>query len=91
MCELRADVAAGAGARQSYEALSPGNEDAGSNNVRAHRLTCEITHADMFMKVLVSTAKVVEPMFGSIKPSETRERRFLPVFCPSQGDYHCGP
>src|SRR5947209_5918168 len=48
--DLRADVAAEAGARQTYEALIKVCPDQGSKRVLTHLLTREITHAQMFMK-----------------------------------------
>jgi Mn-containing catalase len=85
--DLRADVAAEAGARQTYEALIRRCEDAGSKKVLTHLLTREITHADMFMKALDSMGKLDDPMFGTIKPDETVNV----VFNLSQGDDHRGP
>ncbi len=50
--DLRADIAAEAGARQTYEALINCCEDQGTKAVLTHLLTREITHARMFMKAL---------------------------------------
>jgi Mn-containing catalase len=56
--DLRANIAAEAGARQTYEALT-------------HLLTREITHARMFMKTLDAMGKLDDPFFGNIQPDET--------------------
>ncbi len=50
--DLRADIAAEAGARQTYEALMKHCDDAGTKKTLHHLLTREITHAQMFMKAL---------------------------------------
>ena len=50
--DLRANIAAEAGARQTYEALIKACEDEGTNKALTHLLTREITHANMFMKAL---------------------------------------
>src|SRR5207248_10399303 len=69
--DLRADIAAEAGARQTYEALIKVCEDDGSKRALTHLLTREITHANMFMKALESLDKLDDPMFGTVKPDET--------------------
>lgn len=85
--DLRADISAEAGARQTYEALIKRCEDEGTKKVLTHLLTREITHAQMFMKALDSMGKLDDPMFGSIMPDDTVNV----VFNLSQGDDHRGP
>jgi Mn-containing catalase len=85
--DLRADIAAEAGARQTYEALIKACDDEGSKKVLTHLLTREITHANMFMKALESMDKLDDPMFGNIEPDETVKL----VFNLSQGDDIRGP
>lgn len=85
--DLRADIAAEAGARQTYEALLKRCEDRGTKQVLTHLLTREITHANMFMKALDSMGKLDNPMFGTVKPDETVNV----VFNLSKGDDHRGP
>ena len=50
--DLRANIAAEAGARQTYEALIEACDDDGTKKTLTHLLTREITHANMFMKAL---------------------------------------
>ena len=69
--DLRANIAAEAGARQTYEALIKLAEDEGTKKTLVHLLTREISHTKMFMKALDSLGKLDEPFFGSIKPDET--------------------
>ncbi|MHB1303069.1 MAG: manganese catalase family protein [Acidiphilium sp.] len=85
--DLRADVAAEAGARQTYEALIHQCEDEGSRETLVHLLTREITHAQMFMKALDSLGKLTDPMFGTIAPDETVDV----VFNLSHGEDMRGP
>jgi Mn-containing catalase len=85
--DLRANIAAEAGARQTYEALIKRTDDAGSIKALTHLLTREITHAQMFMKALDAMGKLTDPYFGTIKPDETVEV----VFNLSQGDDARGP
>jgi Mn-containing catalase len=69
--DLRANISAEAGARQTYEALIKHCEDEGTRKALVHLLTREITHAQMFMKALDSMGKLDDPMFGTIEPDET--------------------
>jgi Mn-containing catalase len=85
--DLRADVAAEAGARQTYEALIHASQDEASTKVLTFLLTREITHAQMFMAALVRMGKLNDPFFGTIKPDETVDL----VFNFSKGDDHRGP
>ena len=85
--DLRADISAEAGARQTYEALMKRCEDEGTKKVLHHLLTREITHANMFMNALKSMGKLDDPMFGNVPPDDTVNV----VFNLSQGDDHRGP
>jgi Mn-containing catalase len=69
--DLRADISAEAGARQTYEALIKRCDDEGTKKVLVHLLTREITHANMFMAALDQMDKLDDPMFGNIEPDET--------------------
>jgi Mn-containing catalase len=69
--DLRADIAAEAGARQTYEALLKLAPDDGSKRVLHFLLTREVSHTQMFMKALQSLDKLTEPLFGNVKPDET--------------------
>jgi Mn-containing catalase len=69
--DLRANISAEAGARQTYEALIKRCEDEGTRKALVHLLTREITHANMFMKALDRMGKLDDPMFGTIEPDET--------------------
>jgi Mn-containing catalase len=69
--DLRANIAAEAGARQTYEALIKLATDEGTKNTLVHLLTREISHTQMFMKALDSLGKLTDPFFGNIQPDET--------------------
>lgn len=69
--DLRADIAAEAGARQTYEALINRAPDEGSKKALVHLLTREIAHTNMFMKALESLGKLTDPFFGNVKPDDT--------------------
>jgi Mn-containing catalase len=69
--DLRANISAEAGARQTYEALIKACDDEGARKTLHHLLTREITHAHMFMKALDSMGKLDDPFFGNIGPDET--------------------
>jgi Mn-containing catalase len=69
--DLRANIAAEAGARQTYEELIKLAPDSGSRETLGHLLTREISHTHMFMKALDSLGKLTDPMFGNIQPDET--------------------
>src|ERR1700729_3607415 len=85
--DLRANIAAEAGARQTYEALIKASNDDGTRKALTHLLTREITHARMFMKALDAMGKLDDPMFGNIAPDETVKL----VFNLSQGEDMRGP
>ncbi|HEX7968987.1 MAG TPA: manganese catalase family protein [Stellaceae bacterium] len=69
--DLRADIAAEAGARQTYEALIKLAPDDGSRRTLGFLLTREVSHTQMFMKALDSLGKLTDPLFGHVKPDET--------------------
>jgi Mn-containing catalase len=69
--DLRANIAAEAGARQTYEALIKLAPDEGTKKTLVHLLTREISHTKMFMEALKSLGKLDDPFFGSIQPDET--------------------
>lgn len=69
--DLRANIAAEAGARQTYEELIKLAPDNGTEQTLVHLLTREISHTKMFMKALDSLGKLTDPFFGNIQPDET--------------------
>ena len=69
--DLRADIAAEAGARETYEVLLERATEPGTKKVLHYLLTREIAHTKMFMKALESLGKLTEPVFGNVKPDET--------------------
>jgi Mn-containing catalase len=85
--DLRANIAAEAGARQTYEALIKRTTDEGTKETLTHLLTREITHAQMFMKTLDAMGKLTDPFFGTIQPDETVNV----VYNLSQGQDARGP
>ncbi len=85
--DLRADISAEAGARQTYEALIKSCDDENTKKVLVHLLTREITHANMFMKALESLGKLDDPFFGDVQPDDTVQL----VFNLSQGEDERGP
>ena len=80
--DLRANISAEAGARQTYESLIKACDDEGTKKTLHHLLTREITHANMFMKALDQMGKLDDPFFGNIPPDETVKL----VFNLSQGE-----
>ncbi len=69
--DLRADIAAEAGARQTYEALIKLSPDEGSKKALHTLLTREISHTHMFMEALRALGKLTDPFFGNIPPDST--------------------
>ncbi len=69
--DLRADIAAEAGARQTYEALIKLSPDEGSKKALHMLLTREISHTHMFMEALRGLGKLTDPFFGNIPPDST--------------------
>jgi len=74
--DLRADIAAEAGARQTYEELIKMAPDKGTKDTLVFLLTREISHTKMFMKALESLGKLTDPFFGNIQPDETVDLYF---------------
>ncbi|MBE9180925.1 manganese catalase family protein [Oculatella sp. LEGE 06141] len=69
--DLRANIAAEAGARQTYESLIKLATDEGTKQTLVHLLTREISHTKMFMKALDSLGKLDDPFFGNVQPDDT--------------------
>ncbi len=69
--DLRADVAAEAGARQTYETLIKACNDEGSKTALVYLLTREVSHTAMFMQALDKLGYLTDPIFGNIPPDET--------------------
>lgn len=69
--DLRADVAAEAGALATYEALIKLSEDEGTRRALNFLATREVAHTKMFMEALRSVEKLTEPLFGDLKPDDT--------------------
>ena len=86
MRDLRANISAEAGARQTYESIKA-CDDEGTKKTLQHLLTREITHADMFRKAQDQMGKLDDPMFGTIPPDDTVRL----VFNLSQGEDARGP
>jgi Mn-containing catalase len=68
--DLRANISAEAGARQTYGSLIKACDDEGTKKTLHHLLTREITHANMFMKALYQLGKLDDPFFGNIRPTK---------------------
>lgn len=69
--DLRANIGAEAGARQTYEALIKLAPDPGTKQALVHLLTREISHTEMFMQALNSLGKLTDPLFGNVQPDDT--------------------
>ncbi len=69
--DLRADIAAEAGARQTYEALIKLAPDEGTKKALVMLLTREISHTHMFMEALRGLGKLTDPFFGNVPPDST--------------------
>jgi Mn-containing catalase len=74
--DLRANISAEAGARQTYEALIKLAPDEGTKKTLHFLLTREISHTQMFMKALESMGKLTDPLFGNIPPDSTVDLYF---------------
>jgi Mn-containing catalase len=74
--DLRADIAAEAGARQTYEALIKLCPDKDTERALVHLLTREISHTQMFMKALESLGELTQPLFGDVAPDSTVDLYF---------------
>lgn len=69
--DLRADIAAEAGALAAHESLIRQAPDEGSREALRRLATREVARACMFMKALESMNKLDDPMFGDLKPDDT--------------------
>ena len=69
--DLRANIAAEGGARQTYEEVIKASSDEGTKKALVHLLTREISHTKMFMKALESLGKLTDPFFGNVQPDDT--------------------
>lgn len=69
--DLRANIAAEAAARETYEILLNRAPDTGTKMALHYLLTREIAHTKMFMKALDSLGKLTDPVFGNVKPDES--------------------
>jgi Mn-containing catalase len=69
--DLRANIAAEAGALETYECLLRLTEDEGSIKVLQHLATREVAHAKMFMLALQQIGKFEDALFGDLTPDET--------------------
>jgi Mn-containing catalase len=69
--DLRANIAAEAGALQTYESLLAISPDEGTARTLRHLATREVAHTKMFMEALKSMDKLDQALFGSLKPDDT--------------------
>jgi Mn-containing catalase len=69
--DLRANIAAEAGALATYEELIRQAPDEGTKAALVHLATREVSHTQMFMKALESMNMLSNPLFGSLQPDET--------------------
>jgi Mn-containing catalase len=69
--DLRANIAAEAGALATYEQLIAMSTDDGTREALRHLATREVSHTHMFMEALKSLNALDQPLFGDLKPDET--------------------
>lgn len=69
--DLRANIAAEAGALATYEELIRQAPDEGSKAALVHLATREVAHTHMFIMTLQSLNKLSDPLFGSLQPDDT--------------------
>lgn len=69
--DLRANIAAEAGALQTYESLLAISPDEGTTEALRHLATREVAHTQMFMAALQKMNKLDAALFGDLKPDET--------------------
>ena len=69
--DLRANVAAEAGALQTYENLLKYAQDEGTKKALNDLGTREVSHTRMFMEALKQINKLDQPLFGSLQPDDT--------------------
>ncbi|NJL87216.1 MAG: manganese catalase family protein [Leptolyngbyaceae cyanobacterium SM1_1_3] len=89
--DLRANIGAEAGARQTYESLIKIAPDSGTKEALVHLLTREISHTQMFMKALDSMGKLTDPMFGNVQPDDTVDIYYNLSTGGSEGSDDRGP
>ncbi len=69
--DLRANIAAEAGALNTYEQLIAMATDDGTREALRHLATREVSHTHMFMEALKSLNALDQPLFGDLKPDDT--------------------
>src|SRR5271166_5756085 len=69
--DLRANIAAEAGALATYEALLAISPDKGTTRALEHLATREVAHTQMFMTALEQMSKLDDAVFGDLKPDDT--------------------
>jgi Mn-containing catalase len=69
--DLRANVAAEAGALATYEALLRYAPDDGTRAALTNLATREVSHTQMFMEALSTVNGLDKPLFGELKPDDT--------------------
>jgi Mn-containing catalase len=69
--DLRANIAAEAGALNTYEQLIAMATDDGTREALRHLATREVSHTHMFMEALRSLDALEKPLFGDLKPDDT--------------------
>ncbi len=89
--DLRADIAAEAGALQTYETLLKYAPDEGTKKTLRHLATREVAHTHMFMEALKSMDKLTEPMFGDLQPDDTVDVYYNLSHPAMGGDSQRGP
>jgi Mn-containing catalase len=67
----RANIAAEAGALNTYEQLIAITTDDGTRDALRHLATREVSHTHMFMEALRSLNALDQPLFGDLKPDNT--------------------
>ena len=77
--DLRANIGAEAGARQTYESLIKISPDEGTTKALTFLLTREITHTKMFMEALHSIGKLTDPFFGNDRSRQHGQSDVQPV------------
>jgi Mn-containing catalase len=69
--DLRANLAAEAGALNTYEQLIAVANDDGTREALVHLATREVAHTHMFMEALKTLNALEQPQFGDLKPDDT--------------------
>ncbi len=84
--DLRADIAAEAGALATYEQLIAMTTDDGTREALVHLATREVAHTRMFMDALRSMNALENPLFGDLQPDETVDLYFNLSAEPGAGE-----